>query len=295
MRGGIVGTTLVPTMDGVVPIMSLSKGDNKVLSYVKPGRLGYVSITKMRRRKVNCLNLKLDDGSNIICYGDQRVYLIGMRPTRAEQLRVGIRLQVYYRHTTAQGYIKFSITKRDRKVPEHILIMETVIGRPIKSPQEQVHHEDENKANNIRSNLKFLSRSAHSSYHARGYRNPVYRIRDRITWAAKIAAKSRRPRNTMPIQQLVAIARTFESKYGMELSKRNWDKARKDYDLPVPTAGSIVSKYRFESFSAFKEAAMGDNHKVVEVTPLSCVNVVSFETEGMNPIYLANRVMMGVG
>lgn len=47
---------------------------------------------------------------------------------------------------------------------EHVIIMESLIGRRL-SPNEHVHHKDRNKLNNHPSNLKLLTISEHASLH----------------------------------------------------------------------------------------------------------------------------------
>lgn len=51
-------------------------------------------------------------------------------------------------------------------VPQHRLIAEEMLGRPLSSG-EDVHHKDECRTNNALDNLEVMSRAAHRSYHAR--------------------------------------------------------------------------------------------------------------------------------
>lgn len=55
----------------------------------------------------------------------------------------------------------------DGYVLEHILVMSQVIGRPIDTKHELVHHREEPKTNNDPSNLELMTRSAHQSLHMR--------------------------------------------------------------------------------------------------------------------------------
>lgn len=87
---------------------------------------------------------------------------------------------------TYHGYIY--IKKRDHPyakhggyVAEHRLIMEGILGRYLK-PEEVVHHEDGNLANNKPSNLKlFKNAAAHQRYHGkkRGGINPARAVYER--------------------------------------------------------------------------------------------------------------------
>jgi hypothetical protein len=54
----------------------------------------------------------------------------------------------------AQGYVK-----------EHILVMSQILGRPLNTDVEMVHHKDENKINNDPSNLELMTKSRHTSLH----------------------------------------------------------------------------------------------------------------------------------
>lgn len=54
----------------------------------------------------------------------------------------------------AQGYVK-----------EHILVMSQILGRPLDTSVEMVHHKDENKLNNDPDNLELMTKSEHTSLH----------------------------------------------------------------------------------------------------------------------------------
>ena len=68
-------------------------------------------------------------------------------------------------------------------VAEHILVMTTKIGRPLKKG-ETIHHKDGNKLNNKISNLELLTRSEHMKrHHAKdaGVKSGVSRRRKNLT------------------------------------------------------------------------------------------------------------------
>ena len=66
-----------------------------------------------------------------------------------------------YRGTGTRGYVK-----RDGR-HEHRIVMESIIGRPLKF-QDVVHHIDGNKHNNHPSNLMLVTRSEHMRLHGLG-------------------------------------------------------------------------------------------------------------------------------
>lgn len=51
-------------------------------------------------------------------------------------------------------------------IQEHVRVMESLIGRRL-STTECVHHKDGNRTNNSPDNLELMSRSSHSSLHAK--------------------------------------------------------------------------------------------------------------------------------
>jgi transposase len=51
-------------------------------------------------------------------------------------------------------------------VREHVLVVTKVLGRPLKD-NEVVHHKDEDKANNLLSNLQVMDSAEHKSLHSR--------------------------------------------------------------------------------------------------------------------------------
>jgi hypothetical protein len=65
------------------------------------------------------------------------------------------------RHTP--GYYH-TYDEAGRQHQEHRLIMERIVGRPLR-PNEDVHHKDEDKKNNDPSNLEILTRREHARLH----------------------------------------------------------------------------------------------------------------------------------
>lgn len=75
------------------------------------------------------------------------------------------------RYTSKEGYVKVAkpghprASKCGSYVPEHVLIVEAAIGRFLKD-EEEVHHKDEDKANNVLENLQLCySRFHHKMEH----------------------------------------------------------------------------------------------------------------------------------
>lgn len=77
-----------------------------------------------------------------IPYGKDGVYLARRQP--------------HHPHADSHGYVM-----------EHRLVMEGVIGRFL-TPEELVHHEDENPRNNAASNLRIMSAAEHTRHHHLG-------------------------------------------------------------------------------------------------------------------------------
>jgi HNH endonuclease len=106
--------------------------------------------------------------------------LLGRRPTRLKHsyglaaLRVGgiERVRLHADLTMLGGYVYVHVGRddpmanRDGCVLEHRLVMSEAVGRPLKR-EEDVHHIDEDKANNVLPNLVlFANRATHTAHHA---------------------------------------------------------------------------------------------------------------------------------
>jgi hypothetical protein len=61
------------------------------------------------------------------------------------------------------GYIEITRGEHNGR-SQHRVVAEKMIGRKL-SPDEVVHHKDNNRANNIPSNLEVMTRSEHTSLH----------------------------------------------------------------------------------------------------------------------------------
>lgn len=69
---------------------------------------------------------------------------------------------------------------RDRKTDAHRKAAERKLGRRLK-PGEDVHHKDENKANNAEDNLEPLSHGAHAAVTNRSRATGLHKLRKALT------------------------------------------------------------------------------------------------------------------
>jgi hypothetical protein len=78
------------------------------------------------------------------------------------------------RRLRADGYIEVLLPGHPRAkstgyVLEHLLVMETILGRPL-APKEVVHHKDRQRANNAPENLQLFASNAEHRHIAHGAR-----------------------------------------------------------------------------------------------------------------------------
>jgi len=75
--------------------------------------------------------------------------------------------------TIISGGYRYVTNSEERKVQEHRLVIEKILGRKLKS-SEIVHHIDGDRLNNDPKNLTIVSRGEHASIHARERRDKKY-------------------------------------------------------------------------------------------------------------------------
>ncbi len=270
----------------------VQKGD-WILCKNEKGFLAYVPVEKKKSVTARYQKAVLDNGEVVITGEDQRFFIKGMIPRRARLLQYGDQLEVFVRTQLSQGYIEFSTPDRKFKQKQHILIMESVLERIIEHPQEEVHHKDENKENNVLHNLEVRTAGSHRSKHATGPRNPSYHVRNRRKWRDAISKGNQKVKHKTPLSVILRLGQTFEQKFGIELTKRNWDAMRTKHRLHTPTANSVANEYRFGSFQAFKDQCVR-NHRVYSVTNSKRMcKLVTLSITGRLPFYLDNRLLVG--
>lgn len=95
-------------------------------------------------------------------YSDARKRYWDAHPDRSS-FRLKLSASKHKHHLTASGYRR-TFTLDQGRIREHILVVETKLGRKL-LPDEQVHHKDENKLNNHPDNLEVLTNSEHQKLH----------------------------------------------------------------------------------------------------------------------------------
>ena len=117
---------------------------------------------------------------------------------------------------------EYEIKKENgRSRPAHDLLMEQLLGRPLK-PSEVVHHIDGNKRNNSPENLQLLERAEHSRLHASGRpQSPetLRRQRESHEGKANAARRSLSPEQVRQIAEALhngASIRAAASEFGVK-------------------------------------------------------------------------------
>jgi len=77
-------------------------------------------------------------------------------------------------HVRKDGYLSVKVGVRKYKL-EHRIVMEAVLGRPLRS-DEEVHHINGVKLDNRRENLRLVSPSEHQTFHTAHHRYQRRRI-----------------------------------------------------------------------------------------------------------------------
>lgn len=192
----LAGDTLIWSPEGDITIKELAKRKTKYPVYTVDPSSGDMSLQwctkawKTGRRKT--YKVTFDDGSSIratdnhVFYKKTRVIKWGQKVAititeeKLKDLQVGDRIWATHMSKTPKGHnsVKanwFTNTSfmNMKTVPR--LYMEFLTGKEI--PKDWVvHHKDEQKTNDSRSNIALITASEHNSIHRRGDSNPMRRL-----------------------------------------------------------------------------------------------------------------------
>lgn len=127
-----------------------------------------------------------------------------------------------YTVTSPQGYVLEwspdhpSAVGQKKRVPQHRLVMECVLGRLLR-PEEVVHHENHVRHDNRRRNLRLMeSRSAHMQEHAEDIR-----ARNLVPLTEAAVRRALRGRTTLEAAAILGVHHmTLRSRFDHLLSKR---------------------------------------------------------------------------
>lgn len=111
--------------------------------------------------------------------GDHLVFLADGSQCAVADLQPGTRLSSVYRYkANSKGYLKLQNTAGDVDMEHRIVAAWNTDERPA-YPEYHVDHIDENKQNNLPSNLRVLPHAEHNALNMLGARNPVIRFPDK--------------------------------------------------------------------------------------------------------------------
>ena len=119
-----------------------------------------ISDVFLTKKQTQVIKLTFDDGYTTKCTPEHPFLLRDGSYVQAQYLTKDVPLRSLYMGETKKGHLRYSL---DHKMV-HRMVAEKYLGE---IPDGYVvHHKDENKKNNMPSNLEFMTHAAHSSYHA---------------------------------------------------------------------------------------------------------------------------------
>jgi len=117
------------------------------------------------RTRTEGIRIASKDGRTCVIKGKKRIFTEEWKENISIARKLWANENAKGKSLKPSGYIE--LTRGEHKYKsEHKLIMETKLGRKLKK-EEVVHHIDGNKTNNNLDNLQLMTRSEHSSHHAK--------------------------------------------------------------------------------------------------------------------------------
>jgi hypothetical protein len=110
----------------------------------------------------------------------------------------------------SDGYVRINVDGQWRQ--EHRVIMERLLGRPLRD-DEHIHHIDDDRTNNARENLRLVTKAEHNSIHKTGNRYWVGRChreetkRKLSTIASKRIGSKNPNYRDVPLEQVFLLLR----------------------------------------------------------------------------------------
>lgn len=172
--GCFTGDTLIPLFDGKSHRIDSLVGRDDLYVFAFDHEKGLITAAMASARKTRSsaklVEVTLDDGSSIRCTPDHRFMLRDGSYLRADKLSLGSSLMPYYTKFHG-GYQKVKQPKTGGWQAAHWIMGRSGLMGPIpKGKRHLIHHvsfmDEGAKANNVPSNLRFMTFEDHSKLHA---------------------------------------------------------------------------------------------------------------------------------
>jgi len=164
----IVGSTLIQTVEGMIPIKDLVGKEIDVYCVNDKYQLtiSRAKNIRMTRREATLLEVKTTKGT-VICTADHKFYTRNRGYVPAIQLQTSDKLVALNKAPKNQKYSKVYLTGTGANVPaEHVFIAQHYYGD---LTGKDVHHVDDDPKHNIYSNLEVKNHGDHSVISNRGH------------------------------------------------------------------------------------------------------------------------------